>query len=70
MRGTLSTVLNVSKLLQKKFPKKAKNKKRRINTQEQVTAKVTKKLTGTTYMLEKEELVYFVWKSANNLVQQ
>ena len=52
-------VLNVSKLLQKKFPKKSKNKKRRINTQEQVTTKVTKKPIGITYMLEKEELCIF-----------
>ena len=54
-----TTVLNVSKLLQKNFLKKSKNKKRRINTQEQVTAKVTKKPIGITYMLEKEELCIF-----------
>jgi len=54
-----TTVLNVSKLLQKNFLKKSKNKKRRINTQEQVTAKVTKKPIGITYMLEKEGLCIF-----------
>ena len=54
-----TTVLNVGKLPQKTFPKKSKNKKRRINAQEQVTTKVTKKPIGITYTLEKEELCIF-----------
>ena len=42
LRGILK-VLNVSELLQKKFPKKFKNKKRIINMRRQSTDKVTKK---------------------------
>ena len=48
-------VLNVSEFLRKKFLKKSKNKKRRINKEEQITTKVMKRPIRTTYMLEKEE---------------
>ena len=52
-------VVNVSEFLRKKFLNKSKNKKRRINTQRQVTNKVMKKPIVTTYQFEMEEPCIF-----------
>ena len=48
-------VLNVSEVLRKKLLKKSKNKKKRINTQRQVTNKVMIKFIVTRYTLEMED---------------
>ena len=45
-------VLDVSEFLWRKDPKETRNKKRRINTQEQNTSKVVQKDIGTTYISE------------------
>ena len=52
-------VVNVSEFLRKKFLNKSKDKKRRINTQRQVTNKVMKKPIVTTYKFEREEPCIF-----------
>ena len=52
-------VLDVSEFLQRKVPKETRNKKRRINTQEQNTNKVVQEDIGTTYVSEMEEFCIF-----------
>ena len=52
-------VLDVSKFLRRKVPKETRNKKRRINTQEQNTNKAVRKSIGTTCISEMEELGIF-----------
>ena len=52
-------VLDVSEFLRRKVPKETRNKKRRINTQEQNTNKVVQKDIGTTYISEMEEFCIF-----------
>ena len=47
-------VLDVSEFLRRKVPKETRNKKRRINTQEQNTNNVVQKDIGTTYISEIE----------------
>ena len=52
-------VLDVSEFLRKKFPKETRNKKRRINTQEQISNKVVKKSIGTVCISGIEEVCRF-----------
>ena len=52
-------VLDVSEFLRKKVPKETRNKKRRINTQEQNTDKVVKKSIGTTCISEMKKFCIF-----------
>ena len=52
-------VLDIGEFLRKKVPKEARNKKRRINTQEQNTNKVVQKYIGTACISEMEEFCIF-----------
>ena len=52
-------MLDVSEFLRQKVPKKTRKKKRRINTQKQITNKVAKKSTGTTCISEMKEFCIF-----------
>ena len=52
-------VLDVSEFLRRKVPKETRNKKRRINTQEQNTNKIVQEDIGTTYISEMEEFCIF-----------
>ena len=55
-------VLSVSEGLRKKLLKKSKDEKKKINTQRQVTNKVTKKPIGVRYKFEMEEPCIFCLK--------
>ena len=56
-------MLDVSEFLRKKVPNESRNKKRQINTQEQITNKVVKKSIGTVCISEMKDFCVFCLES-------